>query len=140
MKKIELPGKVAQNNLVELYGPLRVELLSSGRKVRLTEDYKVRTTVWPHSQVLVPLGFETDFASVPRVLWSVLPPWGRYSPAAVVHDWLYFNRQNIFAKRKCADKVFYWLMKKFRVPWWKRRVMYLGVRIGGGAAWRRYGK
>jgi len=139
MKKIKLSEKVAQNNLVELYGPLRVDLLSSGRKARLTRDYKVRTRISPHSQVIVPLGFETDFASVPRILWSVLPPWGRYSPAAVVHDWLYFNRKNMAAKRKRADKVFYWLMKEFGVPWWKRRVMYLGVRIGGGAAWRRYG-
>lgn len=38
--------------------------------------------------ITVPAGFETDGASVPRVLWWLLPTWGRYSRAAVVHDLL----------------------------------------------------
>lgn len=37
----------------------------------------------------VPVGFETDFASVPRPLWPLFPPTGRYTRAAVLHDWLY---------------------------------------------------
>jgi hypothetical protein len=38
--------------------------------------------------IRVPGGFETDGASIPRPLWALLPTWGRYSRAAVVHDWL----------------------------------------------------
>lgn len=38
--------------------------------------------------ITVPAGFLTDGASVPRVLWAILPAWGRYSRAAVVHDHL----------------------------------------------------
>jgi len=37
-------------------------------------------TVW------VPEGYLTDGASVPRALWSLIPPWGRYGQAVVVHD------------------------------------------------------
>lgn len=37
----------------------------------------------------VPAGFVTDGASVPRPLWWLLPTWGRYSRAAVVHDYCY---------------------------------------------------
>ena len=37
-------------------------------------------------------GFETDFASVPRLLWVVLPKWGKYGNAAMVHDWLYWKQ------------------------------------------------
>lgn len=39
--------------------------------------------------VIVPPGFETDFASVPRIVWSWIAPWGRHGRAAVVHDFLY---------------------------------------------------
>ena len=36
--------------------------------------------------VYVPAGYLTDGASVPRVCWSLIPPWGSYGQAAVVHD------------------------------------------------------
>lgn len=36
----------------------------------------------------VPDGFVTDGASVPRALWWLFPPTGRYFLAAVVHDYL----------------------------------------------------
>lgn len=36
--------------------------------------------------VNVPAGYLTDGASVPRVFWSMIPPWGKYGQAAVVHD------------------------------------------------------
>lgn len=36
----------------------------------------------------VPAGFVTDGASVPRLLWPLFPSWGRYSRAAVIHDYL----------------------------------------------------
>jgi hypothetical protein len=38
----------------------------------------------------VPIGFKTDFASVPRLLWSIIPRWGKYGNAAVIHDFLYW--------------------------------------------------
>lgn len=39
---------------------------------------------WIH----IPAGYLTDGASVPRLLWSIIPPWGRYGQAVVVHDFL----------------------------------------------------
>lgn len=39
--------------------------------------------------IRVPAGFVTDFASIPRAFWVVLPPTGKYGKAAVVHDYLY---------------------------------------------------
>lgn len=38
--------------------------------------------------VNVPAGFLTDGASVPQIFWSVIPRWGAYGQAAVVHDYL----------------------------------------------------
>jgi hypothetical protein len=34
----------------------------------------------------VPRGYLVDGASVPRILWSIIPPWGRYGAATIVHD------------------------------------------------------
>lgn len=36
----------------------------------------------------VPEGYLTDGASVPRAFWSLIPPWGVYGQATVVHDLL----------------------------------------------------
>src|SRR5438128_934582 len=37
---------------------------------------------------VVPTGFVTDFASVPRFLHWLVSPYGAYTRAAVLHDWL----------------------------------------------------
>ena len=34
----------------------------------------------------VPVGFTSDGATVPRILWALFPPVGRYFLAAVLHD------------------------------------------------------
>ena len=54
--------------------------------------------------ITVPFGFVTDFASVPRLLWSLFPPIGRYGYAAVFHDFVYWEQDAI--TRKEADRVF----------------------------------
>jgi hypothetical protein len=88
-------------------------------------------------KVTVPAGFATDFASVPRAFWRIIPPWGKYNRAAVVHDWIY--SENRFS-RKAADWIFLDLMRRLGVSWWKRTVMYRAVRVGGWVTWRRYGR
>ena len=40
-------------------------------------------------EIEIPKGFSTDLASVPQPLWPIFPPWERYGPAAVLHDYLY---------------------------------------------------
>jgi hypothetical protein len=47
-----------------------------------------------YSSVTVPVGFVTDFASIPRVFWSLLRPDGVYTYPAIVHDFLYWE-QNV---------------------------------------------
>lgn len=82
--------------------------------------------------VTVPKGFETDFASVPRILWSIFPPDGTYTQAAVLHDYLYYS--GIFNRKKC-DGIFLEAMEVLNVPWWKRKLMYRAVRIFGRFGW-----
>ncbi len=77
---------------------------------------------------IAPVGFVTNFASVPRLFWSVLAPWGRHMKAAVMHDYLY---RTGCVPRKDADKLFYRMMKELGVSWWRRSTMYRTVRLFG---------
>lgn len=83
-------------------------------------------------RVIVPGGFETDFASVPQAFTNLFPRWADYGPASVVHDWLYWNQQT---DREQADDVFLDAMLSLEVPLWKRRSLFYAVRMFGQAAW-----
>lgn len=85
--------------------------------------------------IAVPTGFVTDLASIPRGLWNILPPIGRYDRAAVVHDYLYACG---FTTRKQADDVLYEAMRVTQVGRVAAWTIYAGVRLGGGAAWARH--
>ena len=58
----------------------------------LTYDFMYYTKIgcapFTERLIMVPRGYRTDFASIPRFLWRILPPFGPYGKAAVVHDWL----------------------------------------------------
>lgn len=82
--------------------------------------------------IRVPAGFVTDFASVPRFFWRVLPPTGQYGKAAVIHDYLYRTHS---APKDVADRVFLEGMLVLDVPAWKARVMYAAVHVFGGPAY-----
>ena len=90
--------------------------------------------------LVVPPGFPTDFASIPRGLWNILPPVGKYDPAAVCHDKLYrdgaFQEQPI--DRGTADRVLREAMEACGVSDLQRWLIYSGLRIGGWVVWHRY--
>lgn len=105
--------------------------LADGVTAKLTADFVFFCD--PFIDVKVPAGFKTDFASIPRILWRVLPPWDKHKRAAVIHDFLY---QTGATSRWMADSLFYEAMKTLNVPVWKRVVMWLGVRVGGARHYR----
>jgi Protein of unknown function (DUF1353) len=82
----------------------------------------------------VPVGFQTDFASIPRPFWIILPKWGRYGNAAVVHDWLYWAQTR---PRAAADHVLNEAMRVLGVGAVTRLLIYRAVRLFGGFAWLR---
>ncbi len=79
-------------------------------------------------RILVPQGFITDFASVPRVLWSLCPSYGKYTKAAVIHDYLYNSK---ILRRKDADGMFRRIMGELGVGAFKRYTMWAAVRMFG---------
>lgn len=89
------------------------------------------------TQLCVPAGFITDFASIPRIFWRILPPSGKYNKAAVVHDYLYSTQ---IVHRDIADLIFYEAMGALGVPQWKRWTMYQAVRSCGWVPWNNHKK
>lgn len=87
-------------------------------------------------EYLVPEGFVTDLTSVPRVFWSAFPPCGNYTPAAVVHDYLYWVQPSECSK-KCADDILLSAMKSSNVKYVTRIAIYKAVDEFGQTAWDR---
>ena len=79
-------------------------------------------------KIIVPAGFVTDFASVPRLFWSILPRIGKHASASIIHDYLYFSHERT---KKEADDIFYEGMIVLGVGKWKASIMKDAVRIFG---------
>jgi hypothetical protein len=63
----------------------------------------------------VPAGFKSDLASIPRLFWAILPPFGRYSKAAVIHDYLLANNKVIPDNEKLTiDRINYIFKESMR--------------------------
>ena len=90
----------------------------------------------------------TDLASVPTLLWGLLPSYGRQLRAALMHDHLCDavnryppeQRKTAAAKRRRADKLFREAMRnplvgtsvdpQIRVPWFRSWLFWAGVSFG----------
>ncbi len=81
----------------------------------------------------VPLGFVTDFASIPSFFQGLIQPFGRHAPAAVLHDYLYAIGQK--KARALADRLFLNAMREAGVPAIRRSVMYRMVRLFGAGGY-----
>jgi hypothetical protein len=99
--------------------------------------------------VVIPVGFVTDFASIPKILWNILPPVGTYGKAAVVHDYLYRKGEVSLeclicedghpvrmVTRKEADFRFREAMQVLGTDFLVRWIIWAGVRMGGWWAFR----
>ena len=86
--------------------------------------------------VVVPAGYVTDFASIPRAVHFIISPFGKHAEAAVIHDWLYaLGTPKDRKSRRTADKAFAKALKLLEVNFFKRTIMYLAVRLGGGGGY-----
>jgi hypothetical protein len=82
----------------------------------------------------VAIGFQTDFATIPRPFWVILPKWGRYGNATVIHDWLYWTQTR---PRGEADAILLEAMAVLGVMPPVKYPMYWAVRLFGWLAWLR---
>ena len=96
-----------------------------GRKVyRFTQDY--RYSFYRNGvllEILIPKGYETDFASIPWPLHYIIHPDWKWARAALVHDWLCSDK----APRFITDAIFRHIMQEDGVH--MRCVLFYSVRL-----------
>lgn len=112
---------------------LKVELINNeGRKWKVLEDFVYEDDKF--GTITVPAGFETDFASVPRipVVFELVGDKGH--AAATIHDYLYTVGT---IDRKDVDGILLRALRATNVGKVRSYLMYGGVRCFG---WLYFGK
>lgn len=95
----------------------------------------------------IPKGFKTDFASIPRPLWTFIAPSDEIIlVAAIAHDYLYVKhfidgfvfedgrlgqRMKVHTDRLLADMILREKMKSFKAGFIKRNLVFMFVRLFG---------
>lgn len=110
--------------------PLKGEYIVNGLW-KLTAPFKYVNDPY---NITVKTGFLTDGASIPKFAYPIIgPPWGgKYSRAAVIHDFLYHSQ---ILTRLQSDRIFYNAMEILGVSRWRRTIMFFAVRMGGWRSW-----
>jgi hypothetical protein len=110
--------------------------------------------------IVIPSGFLTDYASVPRLLTPLIPKNGAYDRAALIHDYLYWlqdakssdieslnsdvnptafmlhkNGGLIYCDKAIADEIFNLALKFLGVGAIRRKAMVYSVKLFAGGAW-----
>lgn len=89
--------------------------------------------MWNDGMIMVPEGFLSDLSSIPRVLQNVLPKTGLHDGPSIIHDWCYVYKWR--HNRKACDYMFLRAMEVAGVHWFRRFILWAGVRIGGWVPW-----
>lgn len=97
-------------------------------EIVLLEDYYT-------PEVIVPAGFRSNGASVPRILQGLYPSFYTYLPAVLPHDYMYATNM---VSREEADKLFQYNMKvRLKLSWRYHFLMYKGVRMFGESHYKK---
>lgn len=102
-----------------------ISLIPKGNKWEVEKNYQVSVL---NTTIKIKKGFVSDLASIPRIMWFILPPFGRYTEASVVHDYLYFNAE--LPRKKC-DEIFFILMLRNNVDYYTAKILFYTVRLFG---------
>lgn len=97
--------------------------------------FPVKVRLSDNTILVIPAGYITDFASVPRMLKGIINSVGNHNLAVLVHDYLYDTQDS--RGRKFADNEMLFLLKKEGCSKIKQLCMYVAVRLGGRSWWRR---
>jgi len=120
--------------------------------------YDVDENIWEVVQnyydnlvkVMIPVGYKTNLASVPRIFWVFVAPYELSENAPLVHDYLYdhagistpiYNpdgtkNSDVTITKYQADKYFRQIMKLKGVGIIKRNIAFWAVKLFAGSAWK----
>jgi hypothetical protein len=83
---------------------------------------------------IIPKGFKTDLASIPRPIWSFMSPaHSALMAPSIVHDWFY--RMTCDYDRKQIDLIFFHMLIAEGTPKWRAYLMYYAVRRFGAKSY-----
>ena len=105
-----------------------------GGHYRLLKPYLYTTK--DGSAIIVPKGYITNGADIPRFFWRIYPPFSpEYMPAVIVHDYLcdiadsMTDKENRADAFKFADDVFREILLKLGVSMVRATLFYNAVRL-----------
>lgn len=103
---------------------------------KLLSEFKYQSDILQQI-IIVPVGFVTDFCSVPRdpVIFTLLGD--RYNYAGTCHDYLYDKTCTLNITRLEADKILKEMIIVQGGSKFIANLYYLGVRIGAGSHFRK---
>lgn len=94
--------------------------------------------------ILIPHGFEWDGASVPRLIWPVIPPFSLSIVFGLIHDFQYrfagvcpeytVQPYRTFTREE-SDEGGYQIMKQEGVRRWRRNGAMWAIRRWGASSW-----
>ena len=95
-----------------------------------------RRVDWGGKSFLIPRGFESDGASVPRLFWRVVFPNSdsHATTAGICHDYIYRLQPEGWTREE-ADRMFLALLVEFGANRWAANRAYEAVRLFGWLAW-----
>ena len=111
-----------------------LKVLLSGNKVITLEQIEFYIEInGVRKNFFVPQFYKSDLASIPRILWTVIPPFGKYNKAGLCHDFMYEG----VVSRSEADLGFKQLLIANDVNIILANLMFLGVRLFGKSRYKR---
>lgn len=111
--------------------PLLVKVLDDGKNYELIEDLSYYREKNKNDIITIPKGFTFDGATVPRIFWSIIPPLGRYTRAACLHDYLIdvkWRKEKLITRKEC-DYIFLESMRAIKVNFILSYTMFYAVRF-----------
>jgi hypothetical protein len=80
-------------------------------------------------ELVAPIGFETDFASIPQFLKDRIEVNGKHREAAIIHDYLCIHHLALGLSQYQSDLVFREAMQVLGESQWRIVLMYNGVKL-----------
>lgn len=110
------------------------DLSNDGRGTwKVMEPFCYQSDVLKGRVITIEQGFETDFASVPRIPFAYWFFGDTAHESAVIHDWLFHHHE--VCDEPTANSVLMEAMTVEGIPAWRRWGIYMGVKIGGYSPW-----
>lgn len=98
-------------------------------KFELAFEYKYESK---NQTIIIPKGFVTNGANIPRIFWSFFPPNSpEYLSAVVIHDFLYLQakKSKKYQDAVLADEIFKEALRTLQVANYKIKIFYFSCKI-----------